>query len=285
MLKKVYSLIILGILFLGVMVWAAVPEPGAYTLSDIYNKIIDGTEASAHDFAPATTPASTFVTLTQIWEAIPSFNTLVEGDLATGIFPAGIYSDDIDLLTIEPNLLAENIATGTVMFGITGTCVPPDPDPCDGTPEIGSECNGGSLYAGELNGYKYMTILPDAEEIVWSDEYILTGANSTSDGAGNTEILAGLAGEYPAADYCDSLDVGSYTDWFLPSKDELHFLYGNALVLGFNVSSNAMYLSSSEVDFGVNPEENVWMEYFDIGVQNTTGKISIPGLARCVRKY
>ena len=127
MLKKIYSLIIIATLFFLGIVFADVPEPGLYTLSDIYSKITDGDYSySAHEFAPITGPASTFKTLTEIWEAIPPFKTLVENDLDTGIFPAGIYSTDTDLSLIDTDLVASNIATGTMMFGVEGTYEPVD---------------------------------------------------------------------------------------------------------------------------------------------------------------
>ncbi len=132
MLKKLYGLIFLGILFLGGVVFAgtftpdpASPDSSFYTLSDIYNKINAGTEATTHDFAPTLAPAGTFKTLTEIWDAIPPHITLLENDLDTGIFPAGIYGTTTDLTVIDPDLIPANVATGTVLFGVTGTCVPP----------------------------------------------------------------------------------------------------------------------------------------------------------------
>lgn len=124
MLKKVYILIILGIFLTSVAVFAASPAPGDYTLLDIFNKLTTvDYSASTHNLEPSIGPSvGTMQTLTEIWNAIPPFKTLMAGDLSTGILPAGIYASTTDLSIIEPNLLASNIATGTVLFGVTGTC-------------------------------------------------------------------------------------------------------------------------------------------------------------------
>ncbi len=134
MFRQIYKIIILGIFFVatGVLAGTFTPapaEPGAglYTLSDIYNTITDSNYSHAtHDFSPASSTdfGGTFVTLAQIWNAIPPFRTLSEGGLDSGVLEGGIYATTTDLTAVEPNLLAANIATGTTMFGITGTCKP-----------------------------------------------------------------------------------------------------------------------------------------------------------------
>jgi len=129
MFKKITNLILLGTLFLSAAVFAGTfsptpTSPGAsdYTLSDIYNKISSSTYSySPHTFAPATTPNSTYLTLTEIWDAIPPFKTLISGDLSSGLLLGGIYDTVTDLATIEPNLIPENIALGTTIFGVEGS--------------------------------------------------------------------------------------------------------------------------------------------------------------------
>ena len=129
MYKKVFIIILAGILFTNGVAFAFFMTPGEpsyssrYTLADIYSHISSSNDSyPEHTFAPATGPNSTPLTLTDLWNAIPPLKTLIAGDLSSGIFPNGIYSTTTDLTVIDSNLKPENIATGTIMFGITGTC-------------------------------------------------------------------------------------------------------------------------------------------------------------------
>ena len=68
--------------------------------------------------------------------------------------------------------------------------------------------------------------------------------------------------------YIVRMSVNGYTDWYLPSKDELYLLFtfhaNNPVVGGF---SSGNYWSSSEVDSG-----NAWAVSLGNGVQSSTVK-------------
>jgi hypothetical protein len=50
----------------------------------------------------------------------------------------------------------------------------------------------------------------------------VTGINDTDDGIVNTAALVAIPGDnYPAAEYCDALDEGGHSDWYLPAVNEL----------------------------------------------------------------
>ena len=92
--------------------------------------------------------------------------------------------------------------------------------------------------------------------IQWYDgSYVTTAATGTAIGTGNvnTNTIVSLlgAGSY-AAKFCSDLSLNGYTDWYLPSKDELNKLYINrALVGSFAGDIYDFYWSSTEYDSGI----------------------------------
>ena len=51
------------------------------------------------------------------------------------------------------------------------------------------------------------------------------GTNSTYDGAANSANMNNAS--HPAAQFCETLSIGGYTDWYLPARDELEIAYYN----------------------------------------------------------
>ena len=76
-----------------------------------------------------------------------------------------------------------------------------------------------------------------------------TGALSMIIGSGYTntlEIISKLGiGNY-AAFRCYDLTIGNYTDWFLPSEEELFLMYSNLSASGIGNFENYSYWSSTE---------------------------------------
>ena len=97
---------------------------------------------------------------------------------------------------------------------------------------------------------------------------LVTGATGTAIGTGqaNTTAIVTIqgAGSY-AAQLCNDLTVGSYSDWFLPSKDELAKLYIERVKIG-NFASDG-YWSSSE-----NNAFYAWYQNFYNGSQSGYSK-------------
>ncbi len=97
-----------------------------------------------------------------------------------------------------------------------------------------------------------------------------TGATATAIGTGqaNTTAIVNIqgAGSY-AAQLCDDLTEGGYSDWFLPSKDELNKLYLNKGAIG-GFADN-YYWSSSE---GLEYWWSAWEQDFNDGSQGYSGQ-------------
>jgi len=112
----------------------------------------------------------------------------------------------------------------------------------------------------------------------------ITGAGGTAIGTGNQNTIdiinancTSSNGSPTAADICANLTLGGYSDWFLPSKDELNEMYLNkAAIGGF---ANFTYWSSTENDDG-----SAWGQGFYNGDQDGNLK-DINYLVRAVRAF
>ena len=97
----------------------------------------------------------------------------------------------------------------------------------------------------------------------------ISGADGTAIGTGNEntiDIMAGCATAGIAARLCGDLVQGGYSDWYLPSKDELAKLYAMK-VLGFGGFADDVYCSSTEAgDYGA------WVRSFVSGIQYPNNK-------------
>jgi len=83
----------------------------------------------------------------------------------------------------------------------------------------------------------------------------------------------------PAASVCDNLSSGGYTDWYLPSKDELDMMYVNLHLHGLGGFASNYYWSSTEYDAG-----SAWIQYFSSGLQYYGNKYGA-SYVRAVRAF
>jgi uncharacterized protein (TIGR02145 family) len=107
-----------------------------------------------------------------------------------------------------------------------GTYTPP-------LPAIGA-AYGGGFFAGQINvsGTKYnLVVAPRASGDSNMDKnwrrgsYTTTGLTSVINGSTNSASEAALGTSYEAATFCEDLNIGGYSDWYLPALNELEVLY------------------------------------------------------------
>jgi hypothetical protein len=137
-------------------------------------------------------------------------------------------------------------------------------------PAVIGEAFGGGFFAGYIshtadgNPTHALIVAPRATGATGTGYTLTTNfawktANTTTvdttssfDGAANTAaiVTAGIA-DHPAANFCKNLNIGGYSDWYLPARYELDIAY-------FNLKPSTAANSTS---WGVNiysvPERNI----------------------------
>lgn len=175
---------------------------------------------------------------------------------------------------------------------VSGACVLAGVDCISGSPSVGDKCTTGAIFAGEYNGYKYMTTpggcensrhctAVDGTVSIDSMTYNLSAGYGYNQEDGFTlssqMANAGIVG----AKFCRSLVYGGYSDWYVPAINELRLLYNNRIAIGgFFIGDHSLaYLSISAVNTSY-----IRTISFANGVENhaTAGGFY---RIRCVRKY
>ncbi|MCX7023868.1 MAG: caspase family protein [Spirochaetes bacterium] len=123
------------------------------------------------------------------------------------------------------------------------------------------------------DGWRYLEAAPSDQSagIQWHNGNDLDIKTGTAVGTGraNTQaiIAAQGAGNY-AATLCKNLSINGFSDWFLPSRDELDAMYVNLHKAGRGVFGSAWYWSSSRNDYGY---DVAWEQDFSDGGQGNYG--------------
>jgi hypothetical protein len=176
------------------------------------------------------------------WSTSPN-PTIANNFLQDTYAALGSFSSSITGLTLNTTYYVRAYATNSA-----GTAYGNELSFTTGSLCIGQSYQGGVIAYIDASGIHGLIAAPsDQVSAPWGCFGTTTGAVGTAIGTGaqNTiSIMNGCNTSGIAARVCDELVLGGYSDWYLPSKDELNQLYINRVAIGGFTSVD--YWSSTE---------------------------------------
>lgn len=155
---------------------------------------------------------------------------------------------------------------------------PPCPSTSDTiTVELGAGVSLPSITFNNQTIYVHPT--DNSGPIAWGCSGVVAGAGDDNDGEANTAAIVQNCTAPTAAHICDNLVAFGFSDWYLPSYNELDEMRNNAAAIGGFSSGN--YWSSTEGTG--NFTANARYRLFPTGVSGYGSK-SNQNRVRCVRK-
>lgn len=130
----------------------------------------------------------------------------------------------------------------------------------------------------------------------WAIAASNTGADSTTDGLSNTNVLSGPPGQFPGAQNCLSLTNAGFTDWYMPAICELARFVGSGTDSGCGNNNPNLYSTLflnglgnflafdywSSTEFN-NVAASAWVHAFNSGFQGGLTKTAAFRIVRCIR--
>jgi hypothetical protein len=192
-------------------------------------------------------------------------------------------------------------------------------------PTVIGQVFGGGFYAGQIGvggvATHYLVVGPvstaENASIQWKTTNTTTaGTSSVIDGPTNSSNMNNAS--HPAAQFCEGLTIGGFSDWYMPAKNELEVCYYNLkpTTLSNNTSSGtntnavpsrpsnytagtpaqtsaAAFQTGGAEDFSISAvywsstqgvTYSAWWQDFDNGSQATNGYKSYSRRVRAVRR-
>jgi hypothetical protein len=139
---------------------------------------------------------------------------------------------------------------------------------------IGAQYGGGTVFYLDSTWQHGLVAANNNQgsAVEWGCEGVPVPGTLAAIGAGltNTSLILQKCSTVNAAQNCDALVLNGYSDWFLPSKDELNEMYRQKTVIGGFF--NKPYWSSTEYKSEAPYGKLAWFQWFDNGDQSYTLK-------------
>ena len=140
-----------------------------------------------------------------------------------------------------------------------------DDGSCAYTVHVGKDTLGGIvyfIYTGSDGSQHGLIVNKTESTAVWQaiggTTGTLTNADRSEDGAYNTALMTSSA----AANYVNRLSDGGFSDWYLPSIDELNLLWFSRLTTNKALRAGSFTLLSTRANYWSSTEFNISNAYF-----------------------
>ncbi len=148
---------------------------------------------------------------------------------------------------------------------------------------IGEQLNGGYIfYIDETGEHGLVCAVSDQSQVALWGNCTPPGAAGREIGTGNkntSDIVNGCPSVETAASLCYNLEMNGYSDWFLPSINELFLMYKNLHEKGWGDFKDSFYWSSTQDKYGA------WVVSFYYGNKSNQNRNENAIKTRAIRAF
>lgn len=249
-MKKIIA--ICAVLVMATSVFAQAPNKMSYQaiIRDGSNNLVSSTPVGIQISILQNSASGTAVYV-ETQTPTSNVNGLVSIEIGTGTVVSGNFTT-IDWANGPYFIKSETDPTGGTNYTISGTSqllsVPyalyaetSGQSDNDFSHYIGEPFGGGIIYHlwKDINGVEHGLIvsLDDLGTSIWGDDNILVGSQSPWNGSANSNAIISATNQ-SAASVCANYNGGSFSDWYLPSLNELNLLWANLFNVNMSLENN-----------------------------------------------